>query len=153
MSGASESARLEMRSIFCGATSATRALNWSLIGASHSAVAVAQTLTFQNPSAEDGRWTFPPPLGYRAGLDATGAKTIIPDEHSAPLIAQAFEEFATGLHTREQVLRKVTQLGLRTKKASPSVHKRSHKRSGNRFMPVGLWSLSGTLMLPANSSR
>ncbi len=63
-----------------------------------------------------GRWTFPPPLGYRAGQDATGAKTIIPDEHSAPLIAQAFEEFATGLHTREQVLRRITQLGLRTKK-------------------------------------
>ena len=65
---------------------------------------------------KDGRWTFSPPLGYRAGRDATGAKTIIPDEHSAPLITQAFEEFATGLHTREQVLRKVTQLGLRTKK-------------------------------------
>jgi site-specific DNA recombinase len=65
---------------------------------------------------KDGRWTFPPPLGYRAGLDTTGAKTIIPDEHSAPLITQAFEEFATGLHTREQVLRKMTQLGLRTKK-------------------------------------
>src|SRR5215510_7762107 len=32
---------------------------------------------------QDGRWTFPPPLGYRAGRDATGAKTIIPDEHSA----------------------------------------------------------------------
>lgn len=29
---------------------------------------------------------------------------------------QAFEEFAAGLHTREQVLRKITQLGLRTKK-------------------------------------
>ncbi|MBZ5533772.1 MAG: recombinase family protein [Acidobacteriia bacterium] len=65
---------------------------------------------------KDGRWTFSPPLGYRAGRDATGAKTIIPDEHSAPLITQAFEEFATGLHTREQVLRKLTLLGLRTKK-------------------------------------
>ncbi|MBZ5491443.1 MAG: recombinase family protein [Acidobacteriia bacterium] len=65
---------------------------------------------------QSGCWTFPPPLGYRAGRDATGAKTIMPDEHSAPLITQAFEEFATGLHTREQVLRKVTQLGLRTKK-------------------------------------
>lgn len=64
---------------------------------------------------QDGRWTFPPPLGYRAGLDVTGAKTIIPDERSAPLITQAFEEFATGLHTREQVLRKVARLGLQTK--------------------------------------
>jgi predicted lipoprotein len=30
--------------------------------------------------------------------------------------AWASEEFATGLYTREQVLRKVTQIGLRTKK-------------------------------------
>jgi site-specific DNA recombinase len=60
---------------------------------------------------EDGRWTFPPPLGYRAGRDAMGAKAIIPDEQSAPLITQAFEEFATGLYSREQVLRKITQLG------------------------------------------
>ena len=68
---------------------------------------------------QDGRWTFPPPLGYRAGRDAAGAKTITPDEQSAPLIAQAFEEFATGLHTRAQVLRRVTQLGLVTKKGKP----------------------------------
>src|SRR6185437_13001858 len=47
---------------------------------------------------KDGRWTFPPPLGYRAGKDAAGAKTIVPDEQAAPLITQAFEEFATGLH-------------------------------------------------------
>ena len=65
---------------------------------------------------KDGRWTFPPPLGYRTGRDATGAKTIVPDEQAAPLITQAFEDFATGLHTREQVLRKINQLGLRTKK-------------------------------------
>jgi site-specific DNA recombinase len=75
-----------------------------------------RTVKGMNQRLKDGRWTFPPPLGYRAGRDATGAKTIIPDEHAAPLITQAFEEFATGLHTREQVLRKVTQLGLRTKK-------------------------------------
>jgi site-specific DNA recombinase len=68
---------------------------------------------------QDGRWTFPPPLGYRAGRDATGAKTIIPDEQSAPLITQAFEEFATGLYKREELLRKFTQLGLRTKKGKP----------------------------------
>jgi hypothetical protein len=37
-------------------------------------------------------------------------------EHSAPLITDAFEEFSTGLHTRAQVLRKITKLGLRTKK-------------------------------------
>jgi site-specific DNA recombinase len=68
---------------------------------------------------EGGTWTFPPPLGYRAGRDATGAKTIIPDEQAAPFVAQAFEEFATGLYKREELLRKLTQLGLRTKKGKP----------------------------------
>jgi site-specific DNA recombinase len=75
-----------------------------------------RTVKGMNQRLRDGRWTFPPPLGYRAGRDATGAKTITPDEQCAPLITKAFEEFATGLHTREQVLRKITQLGLRTKK-------------------------------------
>jgi site-specific DNA recombinase len=75
-----------------------------------------RTVKGMNQRLKDGRWTFPPPLGYRPGRDAAGAKTIIPDEQSAPLISRAFEDFATGLHTREQVLRKVTQLGLRTKK-------------------------------------
>ena len=75
-----------------------------------------RTVKGMHQRLKDGRWTFPPPLGYLAARDATGAKTIIPDERSAPLITKAFEEFATGLHTREQVLRKVTQLGLQTKK-------------------------------------
>src|SRR5215472_1778990 len=65
---------------------------------------------------QDGRWTFPPPLGYRAGRDVLGAKTIIPDQQAASLLTRAFEEFATGLYSREQVLKRITQLGLRTKK-------------------------------------
>src|SRR5262249_25677891 len=64
---------------------------------------------------QEGVWTFPPPLGYRASTNA-GVKTIVPDEQSAPLITKAFEEFATGLRKREDVLQTVTQLGLRTKK-------------------------------------
>jgi site-specific DNA recombinase len=48
----------------------------------------------------DGRWTFPPPLGYKISRDAAGGKTIVPDELSGPLITQAFGEFATGLYKR-----------------------------------------------------
>ena len=39
------------------------------------------------------------------------------------LLTQAFEEFASGLYSREQILKKVTQLGLRTRKTSTSVRK------------------------------
>jgi len=64
---------------------------------------------------QSGHWTFPPPLGYRAGRDCAGAKNITHDPERGPLVRQAFEDFATGLYTAQQVLRKVTQLGLRRK--------------------------------------
>ena len=79
-------------------------------------VRTERTVKGMKERLQEGRWTFPPPLGYRASRDAAGAKTIIPDEVLAPLIAQAFEEFATGLYKREEVLRKITDLGLRTRK-------------------------------------
>lgn len=34
-----------------------------------------RTVRGMNQRLKDGRWTFPPPLGYRAGREASGAKT------------------------------------------------------------------------------
>lgn len=82
-------------------------------------VRTERTVKGMKERLQEGTWTFPPPLGYRAGRDANGAKTIIPDEQCAKLLTQAFEEFATGLYKREDVLRKCTQLGLCTKKGKP----------------------------------
>jgi site-specific DNA recombinase len=64
---------------------------------------------------ERGGWTFPPPLGYLKSNDANGRKTIVPDSQRAHLITQAFEMYATGLHSKQQVLETVTRLGLTTK--------------------------------------
>jgi hypothetical protein len=47
--------------------------------------------------------------------DFKGGKSIISDPMRAPLITRAFEMFATGLHSKEQVLDTVTRLGLTTK--------------------------------------
>jgi site-specific DNA recombinase len=65
---------------------------------------------------ERGFWTFPPPLGYMAGRDKQGNKSLVLDPERAELVRWAFERFSTGLYTRQQVLRDVTVRGLRTRK-------------------------------------
>jgi site-specific DNA recombinase len=63
---------------------------------------------------EQGRWTFVPPLGYLNAPKWTG-KSLTPDPDRAPLVTRAFEEYATGRFTKEEVLDTVTRLGLRTR--------------------------------------
>jgi site-specific DNA recombinase len=53
--------------------------------------------------------------GYRKVLDATGNATLESDSVAGPLVAKAFELFATGLHKQSDVREKVTGLGLRTR--------------------------------------
>src|SRR5664279_1800692 len=65
---------------------------------------------------ENGYWTFPPPLGYLAGKDKQGNKSIVPDRDRAEHVRWAFERFSTGLYTRQQVLKAVTMRGLLTKR-------------------------------------
>jgi site-specific DNA recombinase len=60
---------------------------------------------------ERGRWTFPPPIGYKKGTS-----NLEHDEQKAPLVKMAFELYATGAYQREQVLRKINAAGLRTRK-------------------------------------
>ena len=64
---------------------------------------------------EQGRWTFVPPLGYLNAPKWSG-KSLAPDPDRAPLVTRAFEDFATGRFTKEEVLETVTRLGLRTRK-------------------------------------
>jgi site-specific DNA recombinase len=78
-------------------------------------VRAERTVAGMKARLERGDWTFPPPLGYLKGRDATGAKTIVPDSHRAHLVTYAFEMYATGLHSKQQVLEAVTRLGLTTK--------------------------------------
>ena len=64
---------------------------------------------------DQGRWTFIPPLGYLNAPKWSG-KSLAPDPERAPLVTKAFEDFATGRFTKEEVLDTVTRLGLRTRK-------------------------------------
>ena len=68
---------------------------------------------------EGGRWTFKAPLGYTNGRDHKNSKTLLHDPKRAPLIAKAFELYATGLYSREQVRQRINTEGLRTHEGKP----------------------------------
>src|SRR5207344_2128387 len=60
--------------------------------------------------------------GARLGRDLLrhapkwSGKSLAPDPDRAPLVTRAFDDFATGRFTKEEVLDTVTRLGLRTRK-------------------------------------
>jgi hypothetical protein len=64
---------------------------------------------------ELGRWTFPAPIGYLNAPKWSG-KSLVPDPERAPLIARAFEELATGRFTKQEVIARMSEAGLRTRR-------------------------------------
>jgi site-specific DNA recombinase len=60
-------------------------------------------------SLAKGRWTFQLPLGY---VKRDGRVQV--DPVAGPLLREAFERFATGSYSKDQVLAAVTRRGLRT---------------------------------------
>ena len=66
---------------------------------------------------ELGRWPFQPPLGYLVGGDQKGR--LVADSETAPFIKGAFERFGTGRHSKVEVLRRVTALGLKARNGKP----------------------------------
>jgi site-specific DNA recombinase len=64
-----------------------------------------------------GRWPFKPPLGYLRGNKA--GSSIILDPERGPLLAAAFAQMSTGLHTQAQVVETLNRRGFRTHKGKP----------------------------------
>jgi site-specific DNA recombinase len=64
---------------------------------------------------ELGRWTFPAPLGYLNAPKWSG-KSLVPDPERAPLVRRMFEDFASGRFAKQEVLARVTERGLRTRR-------------------------------------
>ena len=77
------------------------------------AVRKERSVTGMASRLREGRWTFRAPLGY-LNTKRQGQKTIVPDTERAPLIREAFERYATGLHKRQAVLEWITDKGLTT---------------------------------------
>ena len=61
-----------------------------------------------------GRWPFPAPLGYVNLRRPDGTETLEHDSERAPLIRKAFELYATGLYTKNEVLEQINLQGLTT---------------------------------------
>ena len=66
---------------------------------------------------ELGRWAFLAPLGYM-NARAMG-KSMILDPERAPLVRRAFQDFATGRFTKQEVRTNITALGLKTRRCQP----------------------------------
>jgi hypothetical protein len=67
---------------------------------------------------ELGRWVFLAPLGYMNAPRAKG-KSLILDPERAPLVRRAFQDFATGRFTKQEVRTNITALGLKTRRGQP----------------------------------
>ena len=77
-------------------------------------VKAERTRAGMRAALDRGRWTHRAPLGYLN--NGRSSPSLVPDPVRAPLIRQAFEEFSTGLATAQEVLRRVTALGLTTRR-------------------------------------
>ena len=64
---------------------------------------------------ELGRWTFPAPLGY-LNAPKWSNTSLIHDPERGPLVRQAFEDLATGQYTKQEVIARATDTGLRSRK-------------------------------------
>ena len=67
---------------------------------------------------ELGRWVFLAPLGYLNAPRAIG-KSLMADPERAPLVRRAFQEYATGRHTKEQLLKQTSAWGLTNRRGRP----------------------------------
>ena len=79
-------------------------------------VRAERTVAGMKAAHERGRWTFQAPLGYQNAKGIINGVSMIPDPERAPLVAKAFELVATGQYSKQEVLKKVSNLGLRTRK-------------------------------------
>jgi site-specific DNA recombinase len=69
-------------------------------------------------AAERGQWAWQAPIGYLQ-VSAGRGKTLLPDPQRAELVGKAFALYASGLHHRNDVLKMITELGLRTRRGRP----------------------------------
>ena len=65
-------------------------------------VRAERTRAGMRTALEQGRWTFIPPVGYLNAPKWTG-KSLMPDPDRGALVTRAFEEFATGRFTKEEL--------------------------------------------------
>ena len=85
-----------------------------------------------NKKIADGEWPTKAPVGYLNYTDGRYRKIKV-DDNRAPLIKQAFETYATGLYSVEEVWRRMRQAGLTNTKGKPLDLNGMHKLIHNPF--------------------
>ena len=83
---------------------------------------------------ELGRWVFLAPLGYLNAPRAMG-KSLMADPARAPLVRRAFEEYATGRYTKEQLLKQASAWGLTNRRDRPLTSQAIGMLLRNRLYP------------------
>lgn len=68
---------------------------------------------------EKGNWTFGAPLGFLISPGQNSVPSLIHDPERVHLVRDAFILYSKGSHTKQDVLRRMIALGLRTKKGKP----------------------------------
>ncbi len=77
-----------------------------------------RTVAGMKAANQAGKWTFKAPPGY-INKGRTSGPSLVHDPERGPLVKQAFELYATGLHTKQKVLEIVIAAGLQTKAGKP----------------------------------
>src|SRR5918992_3693977 len=67
---------------------------------------------------ELGRWVFLAPIGYLNAPRSLG-RSLVHDPERAPLVRRAFEEYATGQYTKEQLLKRARTWNLTNRRGKP----------------------------------
>ncbi len=76
-------------------------------------VKAERTRAGMRAALELGRWTFQAPLGYLSGTKH--GPSLVPDPERAELVLRGFTDYARGLLSQREILRRLTTLGLRTR--------------------------------------
>jgi hypothetical protein len=91
---------------------------------------------------ELGRWVFLAPIGYLNAPRAMG-KSLMPDPERAPLVRRAFEEYATGRFTKQQLLKQSRAWGLTNRRGCPLTSQAIGVLLRNQPMPAS-WTSPST---------
>lgn len=75
-----------------------------------------RTIAGMKAAIDKGRWTFQAPLGFLNAHDPAGQSTLVHDLAQSLLVKKAFELYAIGQHSKIEVLRIVSNMGLKTRK-------------------------------------
>ncbi len=104
-----------------------------------------RTVAGMKAQLEAGHWTYPAPLGYLSQTDANGKPVLVHDADRVPLVRQAFELYATGVYTKEQVRKIINDAGLRTRTsqrlATQTLDQMLHNPLYAGWMVVDKWNI------------